>query len=92
MSVAFWLKADGRKLRATPMAKSTFPELPKGADRTASAEYSRQYAIFDDETIVSVDKFRTDKKLDYQGDAAGLVDQRLVDALKAAYLEKRKSR
>src|SRR6476660_8247768 len=47
---------------------ATFPELPKNADRTASAAYSRDYAIFDDETIAAVDKFRTDKKLDYQGD------------------------
>jgi hypothetical protein len=71
---------------------ATFPEAPKNADRTAAAAYARDYAVFDDETIAAVDKFRTDKKLDYQGDAAGLVDQRLVDALKAAYLEKRKSR
>jgi uncharacterized Ntn-hydrolase superfamily protein len=71
---------------------ATFPELPKNADRNTSAAYSRDYAIFDDETIAAVDKFRTDKKLDYQGDAAGLVDQRLVDALKTAYLQKLKSR
>ena len=38
-----------------------------------------------------MDKFRADKKLNYQGNPPGLVDQRLVDALKAAYLEKRKT-
>ena len=32
------------------------------------------------------------KSLNYQGNPPGLVDQRFVDALKAAYLEKRKSR
>jgi uncharacterized Ntn-hydrolase superfamily protein len=60
--------------------------------RQAAAAYTRDYAVYDDETIAAVDKFRTDRKLDYQGNAPGLVDQRFVDALKAAYLEKRKSR
>jgi hypothetical protein len=35
-----------------------------------------------------VDKFRADKALNYQGTPAGLVDDRFVSALKAAYLEK----
>ena len=46
---------------------------------------------YDDEAIAAVDKFRADKKLNYQGNPPGLVDQRFVDALKAAYLEKRKT-
>src|SRR4051812_26849931 len=45
---------------------ATFPEAPKNADRNASAAFARDYAVFDDETIAAVDKFRTDKKLDYQ--------------------------
>src|SRR5688572_32508623 len=60
--------------------------------KQASATYNREYATFDDETIAAVDKFRADKSLNYQGNPPGLVDQRFVDALKAAYLEKRKSR
>ena len=44
----------------------------------------------DDETIAAVDKFRNDNKLNYQGNAAGLVDDRFVDALKSAYLAKQK--
>ena len=36
-----------------------------------------------------MDKFRADK-LNYQGNPPGLVDARFVDALQAAYLEKRK--
>ena len=60
--------------------------------KQASAAYNRDYATFDDETIAAVDKFRADKSLNYQGNPPGLVDQRFVDALKAAYLEKRKSR
>ena len=59
--------------------------------RKASTDYTRDYATFDDETIAAVDKFRKDRNLDYQGDAPGLVDARLIDALRSAYVEKRKS-
>lgn len=58
--------------------------------RQASANYTREFATFDDETIAAVDKFRNDNKLNYQGNAAGLVDDRFVEALKAAYLAKQK--
>jgi uncharacterized Ntn-hydrolase superfamily protein len=61
------------------------------AARQASAAYSREYAVYDDEAIAAVDKFRADRKLNFQGNPPGLVDLRFVDALKAAYLEKRKS-
>lgn len=60
--------------------------------RQASAAYAREFALYDDETIAAVDKFRADKGINYQGNPPGLVDQRFVDALKAAYLEKRQSR
>jgi uncharacterized Ntn-hydrolase superfamily protein len=59
--------------------------------RTQQQAYTRDYATFDDETIAAVDKFRKDRQLDYQGNAPGLVDARLIDALKAAYLEKKKT-
>jgi uncharacterized Ntn-hydrolase superfamily protein len=59
--------------------------------KQASASYTRDYAVFDDEAIAAVDKFRAEKSLNYQGNPPGLVDQRFVDALKAAYLDKRKS-
>jgi len=59
--------------------------------RKANADYTRDYATFDDETIAAVDRFRADKNMNYQGDAAGLVDARFVDALRSAYFEKRKS-
>jgi hypothetical protein len=39
-----------------------------------------------------VDKFRADHDLNYQGDAAGLVDSRLINALRAAYFAKKKGR
>ena len=56
-----------------------------------NAGYQREYALYDDETIAAVDKFRADKQLNYQGNPPGLVDQKFVDALKSAYLEKRKT-
>ena len=58
--------------------------------RQASAAYTRDYATFDDETIAAVDKFRADKNLNYQGNPPGLVDARLVEALRAAYFAKTK--
>jgi len=59
--------------------------------RQATGNYTREYSRFDDETIAAVDKFRADKNLNYQGNPAGLVDARLIDALRAAYFEKKKS-
>ena len=59
--------------------------------RRIQQEYTREYALFDEETQAAVDKFRADKGLNYQGSPAGLVDQRMVDALRAAYFAKRKA-
>ncbi len=58
--------------------------------RQASAAYTRDYATLDDETIASVDKFRADRTLNYQGNPPGLVDARFVDALRTAYFAKTK--
>ena len=58
--------------------------------RQASAAYTREYATFDDETIAAVDKFRTDRSLNYQGNPPGLVDARFVEALRMAYFAKTK--
>jgi uncharacterized Ntn-hydrolase superfamily protein len=59
--------------------------------RKASADYTRDYSQFDEEAISAVDKFRADKNLNFQGDPAGLVDARFVDALRSAYFEKKKA-
>ena len=59
--------------------------------RRQSADYARDYAQYDEEAIAAVDKFRKDRRLDYQGNPAGLVDARMIEALRAAYVEKRKS-
>ena len=58
--------------------------------RRLTAEYNHEYSQYDTETMAAVDKFRTDNKLNYQGNPVGLVDARLVDALRAAYIQKRK--
>ena len=59
--------------------------------RKAGNDYARDYAQYDEETIAAVDKFRTDHNLNYQGNAAGLVDAWLVDALRAAFIAKKKA-
>jgi uncharacterized Ntn-hydrolase superfamily protein len=59
--------------------------------RKANADYTRELSQFDEETIAAVDKFRADRNLNYQGNPAGLVDVRLVDALRAAYFAKQKA-
>ena len=59
--------------------------------RRAAAEYTRNYSQYDEETVAAVDKFRKDKGLDYQGDAPGLVDARLIDALRSASIAKKKA-
>jgi len=51
---------------------------------------TRDLQRYDDETIAAVDKFRADRNLNYQGNAVGLVDARFIDALRAAYVQKKK--
>jgi hypothetical protein len=62
------------------------------ASRRATADFNREYAQYDAETIAAVDKFRADKALNYQGNPPGLVDERFVEALRAAVIAKRKGR
>ena len=59
--------------------------------RRLTADYTRDFGTYDAEAMAAVDKFRVDRKLDYQGNPAGLVDERFVQALRAAYLEKKKN-
>jgi uncharacterized Ntn-hydrolase superfamily protein len=49
-----------------------------------------EFNVYDEEAVAAVDKFRADKKLDYQGDPPGLVDARFIDALRTAYFQKKK--
>jgi uncharacterized Ntn-hydrolase superfamily protein len=59
--------------------------------RKATADYNRDYAQYDGEAIAAVDKFRADRSLNYQGNPPGLVDARMIEALRAAYVAKKKS-
>jgi hypothetical protein len=58
--------------------------------RSATAAYNRDYGQYDEETINAVDKFRADRGLNYQGTPPGLVDARMVDALRSAYIDKKR--
>jgi len=60
--------------------------------RKATADYTRDYGLYDAEAVAAVDKFRADRNLNYQGNPPGLADARLVEALRAAYLEKKRAR
>jgi hypothetical protein len=71
------------------------PRAVRQARRDARAQqtaYNRDYATYDDEAIAAVDKFRKDRQMDYQGDAPGLVDARLVAALRSAYFDKKRAK
>jgi uncharacterized Ntn-hydrolase superfamily protein len=77
-----------QELRKTDQAQ--YDKIVSDA-RKASADYTREFSQYDEETIAAVDTFRKDNGLDYQGDAAGLVDARLINALRAAYIAKKKT-
>ena len=64
------------------------PELPAFPEAQGNA--ARELGRYDDEAIAAVDKFRADKGLNYQGNPAGLVDDRFVEALRAAYFARKK--
>jgi uncharacterized Ntn-hydrolase superfamily protein len=66
-------------------------EKTAAESRKASAEYTREFAQFDEETIAAVDKFRAEHDLNYQGNPPGLVDARLVGALRSLYYNKKKA-
>jgi len=76
-----------QELRKTDPAQ--YDKLAAEARQAATA-YNREYGLYDAEAIAAVDKFRADHKLDFQGNAAGLVDARLLDALRTAYYAKKR--
>jgi uncharacterized Ntn-hydrolase superfamily protein len=59
--------------------------------RRLQQEFTQQFAMYDEEAMAAVDKFRAEHGLNYQGNPVGLVDARLVEALRAAYFAKRKT-
>lgn len=60
--------------------------------RRLTADFQRSYGHYDAEAIAAVDKFREDKGLSYVGNPPGLVDDRLVAALRASYHDKKRSK
>jgi uncharacterized Ntn-hydrolase superfamily protein len=60
--------------------------------RRLAADHQRDFGQYDAEAVAAVDKFRQDKALNYAGNPPGLVDERLVAALTAAYHEKMRGR
>lgn len=61
-----------------------------GAYRERAEAFEKAYALYDQEAVVAVDAFRRDQGLDYEGNPRGLVDARLVEALRAAYFARKK--
>ena len=79
------------KMRAMQKADPAQYEKAIAENRRLTADYTRDYATFDAETIAAVDKFREDNNLNYQGNPPGLVDDRFVTALRSAYFAKKKT-
>lgn len=53
--------------------------------RARAVEHSESFGVFDTESIAAVDAFRGDHGIDFPGTPRGLVDERLVEALREAY-------
>ena len=79
-----------RQLQELRVANPAQYEKVVAESRRASADYNREYGHYDAEAVAAVDKFRADRSLDYQGNPPGLADARLVEALRAAWLEKKR--
>ena len=81
---------NNRKLQELRTANPAQYEKLVDESRRASADYNREYGQYDAEAVAAVDKFRADRSINYQGNPPGLADARLVEALRAAYLEKKR--
>jgi uncharacterized Ntn-hydrolase superfamily protein len=77
-------------LQTMRTANPTEYEKRIAESRKATADYNRDYGLYDAEAVAAVDKFRADRNLNYQGNPPGLADARLIEALRAAYLERRR--
>lgn len=72
---------DRELLRTDP---ARFDALAAEARKKAEA-YDEQFASYDSETMDAVDAFRRDHGLAHEGNPRGLVDERLVKALRERY-------
>jgi uncharacterized Ntn-hydrolase superfamily protein len=73
--------ADPELLRSDPDAyQQRIDEF-----RALATEHAETYGVFAADSIAALDAFRRDHGLDYPGTPRGLVDERLVEALREAY-------
>lgn len=84
--------ANTAKMRELQKTDRTQYDKLVAESRRAQQEYTRNVAQYDEEAMTAVDKFRADRNHNYQGNPAGLVDARLVEALRTAYFEKKKEK
>jgi uncharacterized Ntn-hydrolase superfamily protein len=78
-----------QELRRSDPAKF---DAMQASGRQAAADFARDFAQFDAEAIAAVDAFRKQHRLAYAGTPPGLVDERFVTALRAAYLARMRTR
>jgi hypothetical protein len=79
-----------RMLHALGYWRPNLAEFPVADGPRPSRRQIEEHGVFDDEVVAAVDKFRADKNLNYSGNAPGLVDERFIDALRAAYAAKKR--
>jgi uncharacterized Ntn-hydrolase superfamily protein len=82
-------------VRVDPALLRTDPErYQKQLDerRQALDAYTKELAFYDAGAMDAVDAFRKDHNLVFEGNPRGLVDERLVEALRAAYHQQVRSR
>jgi uncharacterized Ntn-hydrolase superfamily protein len=92
-ALGYWradLKAfpEAPEFDVAPTLRTENPEEYKRLREAFSqqyATYQAEFAHYDESAIAAVDAFRKDKGMVYSGNPPGLVDARLVAALKAAY-------
>ena len=82
---------NGRALQELRKTSPAQADQVQADGRAAAAAYAKDYAQFDAEAVAAVDAFRKDAKLVYAGNPPGLVDERLVTALRAAYAGRKKT-
>lgn len=80
---------NAREMQELRKSNPAQAEKLQAESRAAAAAYTRDFAQFDAEAVAAVDAFRKENKLDYSGNPPGLVDERLVKALRAAYAAKK---
>ena len=78
-------------VRSDPALQRSDPErYQKALDerRKALESYMKEFGLYDAVAMDAVDAFRKDHNLVFEGNPRGLVDDRLVEALRAAYQQR----